>query len=71
MLRELGAHPDDGDPVALFEGQYGPYVKHGKTNASLPKAMSPETITLQQAVELLAQKKTRKTPKRKPKKKEK
>jgi DNA topoisomerase-1 len=69
MLRELGAHPDDGDPVALYEGRYGPYVKHGKTNASLSKGMSPETITLQQAVELLAQKKTRKTSKRKSKKK--
>jgi DNA topoisomerase-1 len=71
MLRELGAHPDDGEPVALYEGRYGPYVKHGKVNASLPKGVAHETITLQQAVELLAQKKARKSPKRKPRKTEK
>jgi DNA topoisomerase-1 len=68
MLRELGPHPDDANPVALYEGRYGPYVKHGKINASLPKGMSPETITLQQALELLAQKKTPKSPGRKSKK---
>ena len=53
-LRELGAHPKDGQPVNLLDGRYGPYVKHGKLNASLPKDMSPDDITLDQAVELLA-----------------
>lgn len=52
-LREMGAHPRDGQPVQLLEGRYGPYVKHGKLNASLPKGMSPDDITLDQAVELL------------------
>jgi DNA topoisomerase-1 len=53
-LREMGAHPQDGQPVQLLDGRYGPYVKHGKLNASLPKGMSPDDITLDQAVELLA-----------------
>ncbi len=53
-LRELGAHPDDGQPVNLLDGRYGPYVKHGKLNASLPKGVSPEEITLEEALDLLA-----------------
>ena len=53
-LRELGAHPKDGKPVDLLDGRYGPYVKHGKLNASLPKGMSPDEITLEQAIDLLA-----------------
>jgi len=52
-LRDLGAHPNDGQPVQLLDGRYGPYVKHGKLNASLPKDMSPDDITMDQAVELL------------------
>jgi len=53
-LRDLGNHPETGDPVEVFEGRYGPYVKHRKTNASLPKGQSPDEVTLVQAVELLA-----------------
>ncbi|MBT5051332.1 MAG: type I DNA topoisomerase [Rhodospirillaceae bacterium] len=53
-LRELGAHPADGKPVNIFKGRYGPYVKHGKINASLPKSETEESITLEQAVDLLA-----------------
>jgi DNA topoisomerase-1 len=56
-LKELGAHPDDGKPVTLSKGRFGPYVKHDKTNATLPKGTSVEDITLAQAVELLAAKK--------------
>ncbi len=53
-LRELGPHPADGEPVQLLPGRFGPYVKHGKLNASLPKGASPETFTLEQAVQILA-----------------
>lgn len=52
--KELGAHPSDGKPVTLKSGRYGPYVQHGKLNATLPKDMNPDAITLEQAVELLA-----------------
>jgi DNA topoisomerase-1 len=53
LLRELGAHPKDGKPVSLNKGRYGPYVKHGKSNASLRKAHDPERMTLEEAVTLL------------------
>ncbi|HEU4561967.1 MAG TPA: type I DNA topoisomerase [Longimicrobium sp.] len=54
-LRTLGAHPADGEPVTLWEGRYGPYVKHGDVNASLPKGVSPDGFTLEAAVPLLAE----------------
>jgi DNA topoisomerase-1 len=54
-LREIGTHPDDGEPINLFDGRYGPYVKHGKINASLPRGASPADVTLEQAVELIAE----------------
>ena len=40
-LREIGVHPADGKPVQLFDGKYGPYVKHGDLNASLPRGTDP------------------------------
>ena len=52
----LGAHPKDGTPVTLHEGRYGAYVKHGKQNASLPKDVAKETLTLDLALEILAAK---------------
>jgi len=56
LLRELGPHPDDGEPVGLYDGRYGPFVKHGKLNASLPKDMATEQVTLESALALLAKK---------------
>ncbi len=53
-LREVGPHPADGEPISLFAGRYGPYVKHGAINASLPKRMDPDTLTIEVAAELLA-----------------
>jgi DNA topoisomerase-1 len=52
-LREVGKHPADRAPVNLFDGRYGPYVKHGDLNASLPKGADPATFTLDAAVQLL------------------
>jgi DNA topoisomerase-1 len=59
-LRELGKHPDDGEPVRLMAGRYGPYVKHNRVNASLPEGATPETLSLDQAVDLLAARASRK-----------
>ncbi len=53
-LRVLGKHPDDDMDVALYKGQYGPYVKHGKINATLPKDASLDTFSLEEAIPLLA-----------------
>ncbi len=55
-LRELGVHPEDKEPVNIYDGPYGPYVKHGKINAGIPEGETVETLTLEKALELLAQK---------------
>jgi DNA topoisomerase I len=55
-LKVLGKHPDDNQPVGLYAGRYGAYVKHGKVNATLPDPNSISTITLQEALELIAAK---------------
>ncbi|MDI7774126.1 type I DNA topoisomerase [Asticcacaulis sp. EMRT-3] len=52
-LKELGVFPDSEEKIAVMNGRYGPYVKCGKVNATLPKEMTPETVTLEQAVELI------------------
>ena len=56
MLRELGNHPDDGGAVQIFEGKYGPYIKHAATNATVPKDTDIATVSLEQAVLWLAEK---------------
>ena len=58
VMNTLGKHPKDGKPITLHKGKYGLYVKHGATNATLPKDMKPDDLTLEQALELLATKKT-------------
>lgn len=52
-LRVLGDHPETDGEIAVYDGRYGPYVKHKKLNASLPKGTTPESVTIEQAVELL------------------
>ncbi|MDB5474640.1 MAG: topA [Phenylobacterium sp.] len=54
-LKDLGAHPADGAPIKVLAGRYGPYVKHGATNATIPKGMEPSTLTLEEAVKLIAE----------------
>lgn len=54
-LREVGLHPEDKQPIHLFDGKYGPYVKHGDLNASLPKGADMQAFSLDQAVALLAE----------------
>ncbi|MEE9251164.1 MAG: topoisomerase C-terminal repeat-containing protein, partial [Alphaproteobacteria bacterium] len=53
-LRVLGTHPEDGKPVTLHKGRYGPYVKHGRINASVPKDKAPETLSFEDALALVA-----------------
>jgi DNA topoisomerase I len=54
-LKDLGAHPADGAAVKVLSGRYGPYIKHGSTNANIPKGKDPQEITLEEAVLLLAE----------------
>ncbi|MBT4268862.1 MAG: type I DNA topoisomerase [Deltaproteobacteria bacterium] len=55
-VRELGNHPDDNSPINVFVGPYGPYVKHQKVNASIPKDVDIDKLTLDRALELLEKK---------------
>ena len=54
VIKELGEHPDDGKPVNVMNGRYGPYVKHNKINATIPKDEEPDSVTLERALELIA-----------------
>jgi DNA topoisomerase-1 len=58
-LRELGADPSTGTPIVVREGRFGPYVTDGTTNASLRKGDSVETITMERATELLAERRAK------------
>ena len=51
-LKELGNHTD-GEPINLFNGRFGPYLKHGQINANIPRGADPASITLEQAIELV------------------
>ncbi|MEQ3708845.1 MAG: type I DNA topoisomerase [Tateyamaria sp.] len=67
-LHELGEHPDEGGPVSVMKGKYGPYVKWGKVNATIPKGTEPEDVTMDMAVQLISEKAPakKKAPKKKP-----
>ena len=54
VLAELGSHPDSAANVQLRSGRFGPYVTDGQVNASLPKGRDPSTVTLDDAVDLIA-----------------
>lgn len=64
-LKELGLHPADQEPINLYEGPYGIYVNHLKVNAGLPEGETIETITLEKALELIAEKSAAKDTKKK------
>jgi len=64
-LKELGEHPESGGPVNVMEGRYGPYVKWEKVNATLPKDVKAEDVTMDMAVALIAEKASKKGGKKK------
>ncbi|MCC6564070.1 DNA topoisomerase I, partial [Candidatus Uhrbacteria bacterium] len=63
--KEIGKHPDDNKPVTINSGRYGAYVKHGAVNATIPKDMKPEEVTMEEALKILATKKKGKTTRKK------
>ncbi|MEL6471773.1 MAG: topoisomerase C-terminal repeat-containing protein, partial [Cyanobacteria bacterium J06623_4] len=55
-IHQIGKHPVDEEPVNVYDGPYGPYIKHGKVNVSVPEGKKPEEVTLDEAVALLKEK---------------
>jgi DNA topoisomerase-1 len=55
VLKELGDHPTEGGNIQVLSGRYGPYVKHGDVNATLPRGKAPESLTVEDAVQLIAE----------------
>ncbi|MEL6161837.1 MAG: type I DNA topoisomerase [Cyanobacteria bacterium J06623_5] len=55
-IHEIGKHPVDEEPVNVYDGPYGPYIKHGKVNVSVPEGKKPQEVSLEEAVALLKEK---------------
>ena len=59
IMRTLGEHPNSGETLVVKDGRYGPYISDGKVNASLNNLFEPEIITLQEAIELIDEKRAK------------
>ena len=55
VLKELGEHSAEGGRMQVLSGRYGPYVKHGDVNATLPCSKDPAALTVEEAVQLIAE----------------
>ncbi len=55
-IADLGEHPSGEGRVEIFAGRYGPYVQHAKVRATIPKSIEPESLTMDEALGLLAEK---------------
>jgi DNA topoisomerase-1 len=58
-LRELGADPASGKSLTVKDGRFGPYITDGETNVTVPRGTSIETLTLDRAAELMAEKRAK------------
>ena len=58
-LRELGADPANGRSLTVKDGRFGPYITDGETNVTVPRGTSIETLTLDRAAELMAEKRAK------------
>ncbi len=63
-LADLGPHPGGEGRIEVFSGRYGPYVQHGKVRATLPKSVTPESLSLEEALNLLSEKAAKDNPKK-------
>ena len=59
VIKELGIDPETQSAIEIKDGRYGAYVTNGKINATLPKATPPDDITLEAALQLIAEKKAK------------
>lgn len=54
VIKDLGKHPDNGQPVRVMDGRFGAYVKYDKVNATIPKDEDPAELSLERGLELVA-----------------
>ncbi|HPF47856.1 MAG TPA: topoisomerase C-terminal repeat-containing protein [Emcibacteraceae bacterium] len=52
-MKDLGPHPDGDNNILVMDGRYGPYVKYNRINATIPKDKDPQSITIEEALELI------------------
>ncbi len=64
-IRTLGNHPSEDGQIEIYAGRYGPYVQHAKIRATLPKSVAPESLTMEEALELLSAKAAKEAPAKK------
>lgn len=53
VIQDLGEHPETGQPVVIMSGRYGPYIKYGKKNISLPKGTDAEKLNMGKAIDII------------------
>ena len=58
-LKDLGADPGSGKPIVVKDGRFGPYVTDGETNASLRRGDEVDALTMDRALELLAERRAK------------
>ncbi len=59
VIKEIGPHPESNENLQVKTGRFGPYVTDGTVNATIPKGTDPESLTMDQAVELIAKREER------------
>ncbi len=57
IIKDLGMHPEDGKPVRIMKGQYGPYIKYKSLNATIPEEKDPNELTMEEALILIEKRK--------------
>ncbi len=57
VIKDLGTHPEDGKPVRIMKGQYGPYIKYKSLNATIPEEKDPTELTMEEALILIEKRK--------------
>ncbi len=57
IIKDLGTHPEDGKPVRIMKGQYGPYIKYKSLNATIPEEKDPTELTMEEALILIEKRK--------------
>ncbi len=68
IIKDLGTHPEDGKPVRIMKGQYGPYIKYKSLNATIPEEKDPNELTMEEALILIEKRKKYDKDKKKKKK---